>query len=260
MQRYFMYISYRGTNYSGWQKQKTQTTIQGKIEEILHKIGFSLSITGSSRTDKGVHASHQVVHLDIPSRKNTSSLKQSLNSLLHPTIYVHKIIPVCNTNHARFSASSRSYTYCITKKYNPLFNDIFYFYPFDLNLEKMNKATSLITGKLDCKSFCKGNDSLPHHFCKIFNAHWEKKETQLYFYIKANRFVRGMVRTLVNILLDVGREKIEVFDIPKIIEKRERPKYSSLAPAHGLILSRVEYSSISTKYISKNIKYKSNEN
>ena len=241
--RHFLDISYKGTHYHGWQRQKElSTTVQGTIEAALAKIRIPLLISGSSRTDKGVHAEQQIAHIDLPNNIiETAQLRHKLNSLLPNDIYLRDIQPVPADAHARFDALARTYTYRVITRPNPFLTEASHYCPYPLDLNAMNKAAKLLLGEHNCKSFCKGHADVPNHICHIKLAHWHEQDENLTFMIQANRFVHGMVRAIVGTLLEVGRKRLTPDDFQAIIDKRDRNAAKSAAPPQGLFLTKVAY-------------------
>ena len=239
--RHFLTLMYKGTDYHGWQRQKDVPTIQGTIEGALARMHLPLLIYGSSRTDAGVHAQHQVAHIDLPPAIDPDALCHKLHTLLPSSIYIARITPVPQDAHARFDALGRTYRYQITTVRNPFLADTSDYCPFPLDINAMNEAATHLLGELDCKSFCKGHANVPHHRCHITTAAWHQKNTQLTFLIQANRFVHGMVRAIVGTLVEVGRGRLTPQDFYDIIQQRDRCAARSAAPPQGLFLTKVAY-------------------
>ena len=239
--RHFLVITYKGTGYHGWQRQKGVSTIQGTIEDALARLRLPLLISGSSRTDKGVHAQHQVAHIDLPTSVESAVLMKKLNALLPPDIYIQELKEVPPEAHARFDAIGRTYSYHITKVPNPFLTETSYYSPYPLDVNKMNEAATLLLGEHNCKSFCKGHADVPNHHCHITMAGWHQKGDQLTFLISANRFVHGMVRAIVGTFVEVGRQRLKPDDFGEIIAKQDRCAAKSAAPPQGLFLAEVAY-------------------
>lgn len=240
-QRHFMTIAYKGTAYHGWQRQHEVSTVQGTLEEALARLGVPCLLTGSSRTDAGVHALGQVAHVDLPTDVDTKSLCHRLSRLLPSDICVRALYPVSPTAHARFDALGRKYCYHLTTVPNPFLAATSHYCPYPLDMEKMNEAANYLLGTHHCQSFCKGHADVPNHICHITTARWQQKDDQLTFYIHANRFVHGMVRAIVGTLIEVGRGRLTPDDIPKIIAQKDRCAAKSAAPPQGLFLQEVVY-------------------
>lgn len=239
--RYFLSITYAGTEYHGWQRQHDVITVQGTIEAALARLQRPVLIYGSSRTDAGVHALGQTAHIDLDPEEDPLWLLQRVNRLLPPSIYIPHILPVPNQANARFDALYRRYCYSLTKSPNPFRADTHYHFPYKLDVRAMNQAASCLLGTHNCRSFCKGYKNVSDFICHITTASWEEKEDQLIFTIQANRFVHGMVRAIVGTLVEVGRGVLAPSDMPRIIAQRERSAAKSAAPPQGLFLMQVGY-------------------
>ena len=245
--RYFLQIAYQGTYYHGWQIQQNAITVQGIIQEKLTQLlSTSLEIVGSSRTDTGVHAQHQFAHIDIPFRIDIDNLQYKLNLILPPDIAILSIQPVTTTAHARFDALSRTYVYRISRNKNPFVRATTYAFSRALDLNKMSEAASILKNHQDFESFSKASSVTEYTFypylCNILEAGWSiSNDNQLVFKITANRFLRGMVRSIVGNLLAVGLGKCTVKDFEYILIQKDRSLGVGLVPACGLTLINVSY-------------------
>lgn len=243
MQRYFLQLGYKGTNYHGWQVQPNAVTVQEVVEKALSTIlREEISVVGAGRTDTGVHASFFVLHFD--SEKNNldqTKLVNKLNRFLPPDIAVLKIFRVNNDAHARFSAVSRTYNYYISTEKNPFRIETSYYYTVPLDVQKMNEAVSMLFEFEDFTSFSRLHTDVKTNNCKIYHAEWSIEKDQLVFTIKADRFLRNMVRAIVGTLLEIGRGKMSIDEFRKIIEKKYRGAAGASAPAEGLFLTDIEY-------------------
>lgn len=244
MKRFFVEISYDGTNYHGWQKQLNAHTVQEEIEARLEQL-FSMQkheIIGCGRTDTGVHATQYFFHFDAEDKQfDKETLMRKLNKILPPDIAVHGIFEVHQDAHARFDAISRTYVYRIHQKKNPFkainswYNEIF------LNVENMNEACACLFEHQDFTSFSKTNSGSKTNTCEIKFARWQKEGDDLIFTITANRFLRNMVRAIVGTLLQVGQGKITPREMDEIIRVKNRSDAGESVPAQGLTLCAVEY-------------------
>lgn len=244
MSRYFLEISYKGTNYSGSQSQKNANTIQAEIERafnILQK--EKISMTGSSRTDAGVHALQNFFHFDYEGKIH-SQFVYKVNAILPEDIVVKNITPVNNNSHCRFDATAREYKYYIYQEKNPFLLDRAYYYPYKLNWDKLQKAALVIKEYHDFSSFSKSRSQAKTFLCEIFESKWIKEKDCFVYQAKANRFLRGMVRAMVATMLLVGRENISINEFKKIIEDRDCSKAKFNAPAVGLFLVSINYPKI----------------
>lgn len=202
----------------------------------------NIQVTGAGRTDTGVHAAFYILHFDSAHDDlDKTNLPYRLNSLLPDDIAVQEIRKVANHVHARFDAVSRTYRYYISKAKNPFKTEYSFIYTRPLDVGKMNEAASVLFEYEDFTSFSKLHTDVKTNNCRIYQAHWELNGDDLIFTIKADRFLRNMVRAIVGTLLDVGKGKISVGQFRQIIEKKDRGEAGSSAPAQGLVLTGIEY-------------------
>lgn len=198
---------------------------------------------GAGRTDTGVHARYYVAHFDcvVDGLGEKQDLLYSLNRILPRDISVFRIIPVNPEAHARFDALSRTYEYLICRDKDPFWLGLAWMYSQHLDIEQMKLATQQLFPFTDFTSFSKVGSDNKTHDCSIISAHWEERDNLLVFSIKANRFLRNMVRAIVGTLIDVGRKKITPEYFARIIEAKDRSLAGTSAPAEGLYLTGVEY-------------------
>jgi len=201
-----------------------------------------INVSGSGRTDTGVHCKQQFFHADLDTKLSVEDLCYKLNSLLPYDISITKVALVNSEAHARFDAVSRSYQYHINTSKNPFQKESSYYFSKPLNIQNMNDAAALLWGEeVDYEAFSRIKTSVNNFICTVSHAYWEQKEDSLIFHITANRFLRGMVRAIVGTLLDVGEGRKSVKSINEIIASKDRRLAGRAAPAHGLYLSRVIY-------------------
>lgn len=241
--RYFIEISYLGTGYHGWQIQPNAITIQEVLENCMSKIlNSKIKLIGAGRTDSGVHANQMFAHFDFNSKIiNSNELIYKLNSFLPKKIVINDLIMVKNDAHARFDAISRSYEYHITNKKNPFQINKIYFFKNSLDLKKMNLCSDILLDYNDFKCFSKSKSDVKTYNCNILYAKWEIINEVFVFKIKADRFLRNMVRAIVGTLIEVGKNKISVDDFNNIMIQRDRTKAGFSVPACGLYLVNVKY-------------------
>ena len=241
--RYFIEFSYKGTNYSGWQRQNNAISVQQKLDEALTLIlRETIESVGSSRTDTGVHAEQQYAHFDtIKPVKDGELLTYRLNSLLPFDIAVHRVFEVKETAHSRFDATHRRYEYRIVRRKNPFLSGESHLFHKPLDILLMNEAALLLLKYKNFESFSKIHTQVNNFLCDITEAYWFEKEDVIIFTVKSNRFLRGMVRALVGTLLEVGTGKKTIADFEKIIQAQDRSKAGAQAPAEGLFLVEVGY-------------------
>jgi tRNA pseudouridine38-40 synthase len=241
MSRYFLEIAYKGTNYSGFQIQQNANSIQSEIEKVFQTIQKEpIALTGSSRTDAGVHALQNFFHFDLNGELDPH-LVYKMNAILPEDIVVYKLIPVKPEAHCRFDAISREYKYFIYRHKDPFLKDRAFYFPYNLNLDLIQEAAEIIKSYTDFTSFSKRNTQVKTFTCSIIESKWKKEKDCLVFSVQANRFLRGMVRALVATILKVGRERITITQFKNIIEEKDCTKASFAVPAHGLFLMKVNY-------------------
>lgn len=246
--RYFIKISFDGTHYNGWQVQKNSSeTVQQKINEGLSKLlSEKIEVLGCCRTDTGVHAKELFAHFDsnINNLHNDSKTDwlYKFNNMIPVDISIDKIFSVKLDSNARFDATARTYQYLIHNKRNPFLLNRSYYYYSELNVELMNKAGKLLMKHEDFSAFSKVNTQVKTNLCKIKRADWKKDNAgNLVFTIRADRFLRGMVRMIVGTMMLLGKNKINLNDFKKIIESKNCQNAGALVPACGLYLTKVEY-------------------
>ncbi len=240
--RYFFEIAYKGTNYHGWQIQKNAVSIQQVLTDKLSTIlKENVTITGSGRTDTGVHARQQYFHVDIVQKVNALQLMNRLNAFLPGDISIRSIREVTLAAHARFDATRRTYEYWIISHKDPFLEAVAYRFTKSLDIEIMNEAASILTGERDFKSFSKIKTDVNHFICEVFEATWNTKNDILIFRISANRFLRGMVRAITGTLLDIGTGNKKADDMHAILQSGDRKTAGRSVPANGLSLTEVSY-------------------
>ena len=246
MPRYFIKLAYNGAAYHGWQIQPNAHTVQAELNKklglLLHR---DINVAGCGRTDTGVHAREFYAHFDVDEALdfsgNTKDFVYRLNSFLPNDIAVYGLWRVTDDLHARFSAVSRTYRYCITRKKNPFLNGLAYYYHGALDVDKMKKAAEILYRYTDFTSFSKVHTQTKTNECTIEKVLWEEKEGLLVFTITADRFLRNMVRAVTGTLLEIGRGRLGVEDMKRIIEAKDRSKAGFSVPAHGLFLEKIVY-------------------
>lgn len=239
--RYFIEVAYDGARYCGFQVQENANTIQAEVERALSTFyGEPFALTGSSRTDTGVHALQNFFHFDTKHVIKNHNI-YNLNAILPEDIVIQNIFSVPEDAHCRFQATYRKYQYFIYRKKNPFLRDQAWFYPYTLNIDLLNEAARVITEQEDFTSFSKRNTQVKTKLCKVEESFWEIKNDQFIYTVRANRFLRGMVRGLVATMLQVGRGKISIAEFINIIEAKDCSKADFSAPGHGLFLVEVGF-------------------
>ena len=242
--RYFFEIAFNGKPYHGWQIQENAITVQQIVQEklqLIHK-NEKPTVTGCGRTDAGVHAEQFFFHVDIPPISNLDKYCFQMNNMLPIEIQLKQIHLVKEDAHARFDALSRTYEYRFSTLKSPFSSGFVTYISEKINVNNMNECCQMIKGKHDFTSFSKTHTDVNHFFCEILEAEWVKKDEQIIFRVKANRFLRNMVRALVGTMVLVGKEKISSSDFKKIIMSKDRTKAGPSAKAHGLFLTNIAYS------------------
>lgn len=242
--RYFIFLSFKGTRYHGWQVQPSSVTVQQLLDEALSTIlNEKISSTGAGRTDAGVHARFFCAHFESY-REDVSSdndLVFRLNRYLPcdiSLITIRKVMPDANS---RYSALSRTYKYYISRVKDP-FNDCFSWFIYgNLNVEEMNIASELLLKYSDFTSFSRLHSGSKTNICRIYQAKWEETAEGLVFTIKADRFLRNMVRSIVGTMIGIGTRRISIEKFEEIIRAKDRCAAGMSAPAKGLFLENIEY-------------------
>ena len=245
MARYFLELAYKGTHYAGFQIQQNANSIQAEIQKAL-QIFFKkeIELTGSSRTDAGVHARQNFFHFDsdtMPDKKKLDDSIYNLNAILPGDIVIKKIFQVETQGHCRFDALCREYKYYIYNHKNPFLEDRAFYFPYQLDVAKLKQAAEIILGYNDFTSFSKRNTQVKTFLCSIIQSEWIEQSYCIVYHVKANRFLRGMVRGLVGTMLRVGTGKISLEEFVRIIESKDATKADFSVPPQGLFLEAVHY-------------------
>ena len=244
MSRYFIEVSYIGTHFAGFQKQNNAHTIQSEIEQAL-KIYFrkDIDLTGSSRTDAGVHAFQNFFHFDENDIQKEAIEKSvyHLNAIIHAGVVIKGITLQHEGAHCRFDAKSRQYQYTIYQQKDPFLMDRGYYFPYPLNMDKLAEASEIIKDTNYFEAFSKKNTQVLNFNCTIFESFWHQNDNKIAYHVSGNRFLRGMVRGLVGTMLKVGTEKTSIPAFKKIIESGDVSQVDFSTPARGLVLVSVNY-------------------
>jgi tRNA pseudouridine38-40 synthase len=241
MSRYFLELAYKGTTYSGFQVQDNAQTIQSEVEKALQTLfRQTVELTGSSRTDAGVHANQNFFHFDTE-QDITSKHVYNLNSILPQDIAVKAIYTVPDTAHCRFDAITREYKYFIYGQKDPFLTDRAWLYPYPVNLDLLQQAAQILREYNDFTSFSKRNTQVNNYQCTLELSEWASKGSLLTYTVRGNRFLRGMVRGLVGTMLKLGRGQTSIAEFKEIIEARNCTKADFSTPPQGLFLNKVIY-------------------
>ncbi len=244
--RYFVKLSYKGTNFHGWQIQPNAVSIQEKLEKAFSTIlQQNIAITGAGRTDSGVHAKNYFAHFDMNNNKFSKALKNlkyKLNSILPLDIAIDEIYEVNRNAHARFDAISRTYRYYISTKKDSFNYELSWLRYGKLNINLMNESCKILMTYNDFTSFAKLHTDNKTNNCSIKTAFWKQKNDVIIFEITADRFLRNMVRSIVGTMLSIGLERLTLEEFRQIIESKNRNNAGVSAPASGLFLENIVYS------------------
>ncbi|SDL52130.1 tRNA pseudouridine38-40 synthase [Siphonobacter aquaeclarae] len=236
-------LAYNGSGYNGWQRQPNAVSVQEELEKGLSLLlREPINLIGSGRTDTGVHAAQQFAHFDREAPiEDIPFLLFKLNHVLSQGIAVYRIFPVADTVHARFTATSRKYEYHIARRKTPFRPAMVYPLDMPLDIEAMNEAGKILLQHEDFQSFSLVKTQVKTFRCRITEARWVEEGTELVFHVRADRFLRGMVRALVGTLLEVGRNRLSLAELEEIILAKDRRKAGRAVPPDGLFLMEVTY-------------------
>lgn len=244
MNNYKLTIQYDGTYYSGWQIQENAVTIQQKIRDGINLIlKEQVNLIGSGRTDTGVHALGQVANFQTEHEIDLYKFTYSLNSILPDDIAITNSEKVELDFHSRFSAKTRSYLYLLAHKKSPFYKNYSMEYP-DLSSQQilhLNKLSEVLLGENDFTSFSRKNEEMDNKICNVKNIHWRKTGIFTLFYIEADRFLHGMVRTIVGTLLFAQKNNFDKSYLKEILENKDRESAGQAVLAKGLFLYKVRY-------------------
>lgn len=242
MNNFKLTIQYDGTNYSGWQIQSNANSIQKEITNAIKIIlKEDVKLIGSGRTDAGVHAIGQVANFKTDKEIDLYKFQFQLNSILPEDISITAIQKVDEKFHSRFDAKKRTYLYLISQFKSPFFKKYSYFYPQQINLEKLNELSNIFLGKKDYSSFCKKMSEVENKICNVYEISWFTQYDLIIFKIAADRFLHGMVRAIVGTLLNSLKQDNPELYIQQIFESSNRETAGEAVPAKGLFLYKVEY-------------------
>ena len=242
MTRYKLYIEYEGTHYSGWQIQPNATTVEETLERALSRIlQEDIGVIGQGRTDSGVHAEAQIAHCDIEQEIDINKLLYALLGVLPRDISVWDMEEVAGDFHARFDGKTRQYRYQIVTRPSPLLYHQAELLRYDLNEQAMQECAQMIGGEHDFECFSKSDKDQPNAVCTVEHSEFHRKGPMITYRIRANRFVRHMVRRLLGTMLQVGKGERTVEHFANLLHEPHETKTSHGASAKGLILEKVEY-------------------
>lgn len=240
MPRYFIELAYKGTRFSGFQIQENAATVQSEVEkafQTLHRV--SVTLTGSSRTDAGVHSLQNYFHFDFEGVVNPQFVYK-MNAVLPDDIVVKQLHLMPEMAHSRFDATSREYEYRIYKSKNPFLKGLAYYYPYALDLDLMEEAASIVKEQTNFFAFSKTNTQVKTFRCTIYKSEWIERDELIIYNVAGNRFLRGMVRLLTATMLKVGRGRVGMEEFRALFET-STSKCSYSVPPTGLFLKAVNY-------------------
>lgn len=242
MKRYFLEVAYKGTQYAGFQVQHNSHSVQGTIDKAVSTLmRIPVQTTGSSRTDAGVHALQNFLHFDTELPLHPQFLYK-VNAILPPDIVLKGVYAVPEETNARFAAESRSYQYFLYNRKDPFRQDRGYYFPYKLDEAGLQEAATIVSGYTDFSTFSKRNSQVKTYNCNILHSYWSHSEDgQLIYNVRANRFLRGMVRGLVGTMLRVGRGKLSIEQFHEVIQAKDCTKADFAVPPQGLFLVKVQY-------------------
>ncbi|WP_430815576.1 tRNA pseudouridine(38-40) synthase TruA [Carboxylicivirga sp. RSCT41] len=243
MHRYFIELAYNGSSFHGWQIQPNAISVQEVMNDALCKVlRKKINVVGCGRTDTGVHASYFVAHFDcdVP-LDDTEHLVYKLNRIVGNDVVVYSVQEVDTETHSRFHAVTRTYHYYLRTEKNPFVKDFSYRPYYKVDIDAMNEAAKVLFDYIDFTSFSKLHTETKTNNCKILHAQWERTEDGAVFVIRADRFLRNMVRAIVGTLLEVGRGKINIEQFRKVIEDKDRGGAGTSVPGQALFLVDVIY-------------------
>lgn len=242
--RYFIYLSYDGTAYHGWQVQPNAVSVQQRMNEALSTLlrGKNSDVTGAGRTDAGVHAHMMVAHFDIENEIDCVWLTEKLNRILPYDIVVNKVVRVKPDAHARFDAKARTYHYWVYTRKNPFKRHYATRISYSLDFNCMNEAASYLLSVKDFTSFSKLHTDVKTNICRVTKAEWTRVDDDLWqFEITADRFLRNMVRAVVGTLVEVGRGRMSIDDFKRVVAQKDRCAAGDSMPGNALSLVDIAY-------------------
>lgn len=241
MFNYKLTIQYDGTDYAGWQIQENAKSVQGTISEAINVIlKKEVNLIGAGRTDTGVHALGQVANFRYLKEINSFPFQHSLNSILPKDISIVKTEQVSESFHSRFDAKERSYLYLISKDKSP------FYYKYSLlkkniDVKILNQLSDIFLGEKNFTSFCRKNSQVKNKICNVNFIRWRETKNFYLFFISADRFLHGMVRTIIGTLLYTLEKKENKEFIHIIISNKDREAAGEAVAAKGLFLYKIKY-------------------
>jgi tRNA pseudouridine38-40 synthase len=243
LKNYKLIIQYDGTNYCGWQIQSNGESVQGVVQNTINKIvRESVNLIGAGRTDAGVHALGQTANFRTEKELDLYRFKHSLNSTLPRDIAVTSIEEADEEFHSRFDAVRRSYIYLISKGKSPFYDKYSWWYHGKIDCTELNRLSKSLLGENNFTAFSRKASETENKICNIREIRWKDWKDQVVFYVESDRYLHGMVRTMVGTLLNAFKTGQNIDYLCNIINKKERESAGEAVPAKGLFLYKVKYS------------------
>ncbi len=244
MNNYRLIVQYDGSGFAGWQSQKNAKTVQGVLKEKIELlVKEEVNLIGSGRTDTGVHAFGQAANFKCEKELDLRKFTHSLNAILPRSIAIIDSAKVDENFHARFDAVKRSYLYFFSLVKSPFWDKYSWLNPAlaEIEIDRMNEISKTLLGKKDFTSFAKNKSETKNKVCEIYSIRWRKSGNLVIFFIEANRFLHGMVRTVIGTLLDAYKQREPKLFLEEILAAKNRTAASASAKAKGLFLFKVKY-------------------
>lgn len=239
MPRFFLEVAYKGTRFSGFQVQENAVTVQSEVEHAFALVQRTkVTLTGSSRTDAGVHALQNFFHFDLEVPLHPQLLYK-MNAILPHDLVVKRIYAMGPEAHSRFEATSREYEYHLYRQKDPFLKEVAYHFPYALDKDKLNEVADFVLHQTNFWAFCKTNTQVKNFNCTLYKSEWIERDGMLIYNVSGNRFLRGMVRLLTATQLKVARGKYGVGEFKALFAGTVKCGFS--IPAHGLFLKQVVY-------------------
>lgn len=242
MRNYKLIVQYDGTNYAGWQIQLNASSVQGILQESISQIiNEKINLIGAGRTDSGVHAWGQTANFRLDRELDLYRFKHSLNSILPRDIAVKKIEEVDEDFHSRYDAVKRSYIFLISKGKSPFYDKYSWWYHGPINCDSLNILSEYLIGEKDFTAFSRKATDTENKICFVHKIRWKEWKELVIFYVEADRYLHGMVRTMVGTLLHTFKLKLNIDYLREVINKKDRESAGEAVPAKGLFLYKVKY-------------------
>jgi tRNA pseudouridine38-40 synthase len=242
LKNYKLIIQYDGTKYAGWQIQLNALSVQGVLQDSISQIiNENINLIGAGRTDSGVHSLGQTANFRTKNELDLYRFKHSLNSVLPRDITVKTISEVENDFHARYDAVKRSYIYVISKSKSPFYDKYSWWYHGPINCDKLNSISEYLLGEKNFTAFSRRASETENKICLVHNIRWKEWKELVIFYVEADRYLHGMVRTIVGTLLHTLKLNLNIDYLRNVINSEDRESAGEAVPAKGLFLYKVKY-------------------